>query len=205
MGEKEFVSLFGRETLLTLDTLVQKAYSLGELFFMNNELFSTPSAENLKQHIINLSVDYQLERACKKQQLNLLYAYKNNQAHNCKHIELYNEDFVLTHSSCNSASKRLPRDAIFRKELACTNQMNFFYEDMQVPKYGIIIHRNWKTNDKNAYVILGIPDSDYGKLCDDFSLTNYNDSKIPISKVEQEYDDFEFELKKNLKIKQIVE
>lgn len=33
MGEKEFVSLFGRETLLTLDTLVQKAYSLGELFF----------------------------------------------------------------------------------------------------------------------------------------------------------------------------
>ena len=78
-----------------------------------------------RQIVRNLSVDLMLERDCTSGRLPMKYKYTNNLANNCKHIELFYEGKILTHSSVDK--NILPRKSIFRKSYASTNQISLDY------------------------------------------------------------------------------
>ena len=195
MNDIEVIERVGKNNLIAIDNAVKKGYSLGMMFIEENKIFKIPSAYSLRQNIINLYVDYALERVCNIDGNDYSYRYNFNHKKNCQHIELFKGDIVLTHSSGDI--NKFPREAKFRNDL-CTNMISLFPNsnlryDMS---YGIIMHSSTLREGCIPNVSLGVPDSECKKWCNYINLGNIVKD---ISIVDNnDNDEFNFEMKKRI-------
>lgn len=192
MDENELVNYFGLSLLQKLFQAVTIAYSMGTLLYHDNPIFSIDSAYAYRQELMNLATDYCLGDACHTNKLPLEFRYCHNKNKSCKHIELFNDKFILTHISCKDSE--FPRSAIYRKELANTSQMKFWDDFSSSPiKYGIITHKTIRKGETS--VNLGIPDED---CCHWSNKLNLNKliSAPKIVPNEEQYQNFEIGIRR---------
>lgn len=196
MNDIEVIERVGKNNLITIDNAVKKGHSLGMMFIEENKILKMPSAYSLRQNIINLYIDYALERICDNVNTDYRFRYNFNHKKNCQHIELFKDDVVLTHSSGNV--NKFPREAKFRNDL-CTNMISLFPDNIlqYEMRYGIIMHSSSLQEDSIPKVSLGIPDADCKKWCNYINLGNI-DKGIFILDNNDDDEEFNFEMKKRI-------
>lgn len=200
MNDQEIAYLVGITKLKLIDSIIQKSYSMGKLFIDDTTFFQTPSAKSFIQIVFNLGIDYNIMKACDDGILNFAYSFERNRANNCKHIELIGCGLTLTHSSVKSKFG-FPREAIFRKDLAYTNQMSLFETKATCPNYGILTHMSCKTHLREADVMFGVPDCDYkgwANLLDLETIVPESSTPKIVAVDHKEYSDFSIVVRKQL-------
>lgn len=199
MTDFEIIQLFDPTILVRINESVQRAYGYANIFIQDMDILQLPSAAAAQQIIRNLSVDLMLERDCNSGRLPMKYKYSNNLAKNCKHIELFYNGKILTHSSVDK--NILPRPSFFREHYASTNQISL--DDLVgkstfvAPSFGVITHKLSVAKDRSCTVCLVIPDKDYGYACNQIPLHELS-KPLVIAKPSTDFEDFNFELKRRV-------
>lgn len=199
MTDNEIIKLFNPNVLAKVNESVQRAYGYANICIQDIDILRLPSAESARQIVRNLSVDLMLERDCAAGRLPMSYAYHNNRANNCKHLELFYNGNMLTHSSVDK--NVLPRRSLFREDYASTNQLSLYDPEGKstflAPSFGVITHQLCHNHDRSCTVCLVIPDKDYEHACNQIQLHNLS---IPIIAAEStvNFEEFDFELKKRI-------
>lgn len=199
MTDFEITQLFNPSVLMKLNESIQRAYGYADIYIQDMEILRLPSAAPARQIVRNLSVDLMLERDCKSGRLPMKYKYTNNLAKNCKHIELFYEGKILTHSSVDK--NILPRRSIFRENYASTNQISLDDPEGHLtflaPSFGVITHQVCFSKDRSCTVCLVIPDNEYGHACNQIPLHELS-KPLMVAKPTADFEDFNFELKKRV-------
>ena len=202
MTDEEIIKWIGGLRLRRLESTFQKSYSFGDLFIKNSNFLNIPSAKCFWQNIINISIDYNITKACDDNLIDFTYKYEKNKKKNCEHLELRSNNILLTHSSINN-NIIFPRKSTFRKYYSYTNQTCLLgNEPAKEPCYGILVHKRCETQNRKAEISLGIPDADYrswAHLINITNLFNQRDILLPVE-VEKEYNDFEIAIKSKIGI-----
>jgi hypothetical protein len=210
LSDEDVIKFLGQHPLERLEATIQRAYNFGESFIENHQFLNVPSAKCFWQNILNFSVDYNIMNYCKKDIPEYKYEFLKNKAQNCEHLELDNGNIVLTISSSNNTNG-LPRVCHFRIHHAYSNQLTWFNKPETSPRYGIIIHRRKGEKAegnknivevKKAEVILGIPDADYLSWAHYINLADICkvDKKLITTEEDNEYNNFDMALRKELNI-----
>ncbi len=194
--DKMVIEKAGKEDLVQLCTAIEEGEALGLQYIRDSSFLQVPSGEAYKQSFVNLAIDYILANKCEQALINYNYRYDFNASKNCKHIELYRDDFKMTHSSCNHF--RFPRSAKFR-EILCTNQLSLFGEVNSNVQYGILVHSSSLIIGQKPKIALGIPDANCKSWCNYIPFEKIQNEKcIEIVKPEQDVERFSFEMRDKL-------
>ncbi len=139
--------------------MVRRAYSAIDQLITENEVLNWSVADNLVGNLINTAVEFEFKRMIDKGDLKLEYNVSFNKRKNHKHIELISQNTISTISQVKNKYS-VPRKAIFRNNLSCSNQLMFDIYDNSLnfkesPKYILLTHGG--KNGNVDFLNLGMP------------------------------------------------
>lgn len=185
---------------------VNQGYEIASQLFKNHSFFNFPLGNDHKGNIVRLAVDYSLYKACKHNLLDFEAKIELNARKNCRHIELVNNQAVIT-TNRTDYYNQIPRDAIFRNQHADNNQMSLFENSLDNNKengnvYACITHGS-VNNDNPEFITFGIPSNDMKSWIDSRNImndihlktTNKLEPEFDIEEIDLEFKNFVNELK----------
>lgn len=137
-----------------------KAYQLTKLHCSSTPYLNWEIGDDEKPNIRRVIVDYSLRKIVLEGKVPFQCHIEDNAAKNCRHLELKYNNIILTTNHLNQGA-RVPRKAIFRDQLAKSNQISLFplYDDIEVKTGGvyhaILCHEC--NGDRLVRAFLGIP------------------------------------------------
>lgn len=137
------------------------AYALAEEAVETFEFLGGPLKRQILPHLKNWAVEYELNRRVQNGLIPFESNFVPNSRKNHKHLELRQENFILTVSQTPNVWS-LPRDCVFRNDYCLSGQTAIEGFEMEISEdkcvYGILTHGY--SSSLPSFVCCGIPTPD---------------------------------------------